>query len=276
MKVLIVGLGLMGGSYAMGLTQKGYTVYGVDTNLDSIEFAKKNNLIKDGSNNPKDFIKDADLIVIGLYPKLIMNFLKEYKNEFNSNQIITDLCGIKTSFVYDAQELGLPCEYLSHHPMAGREKSGITFANTEMFKKANFLVCPTQKNTQKAVELVKQIGVDLEFGNITVMDPHKHDQMIAYTSQLTHAIAVSLVNSDRMDDTKNYVGDSYRDLTRIARINEVLWSELFFENKDKLLTMINEFEVELDKLKKSLVENDVESLKEIFRNSTKHRSEMDK
>ncbi len=276
MKVLIVGLGLMGGSYAMGLSQKGYTVYGVDTNPDSIEFAKKNNLIVDGSNNAKDFINKADLIIIGLYPKLIMNFLRENKDLFNSNQIITDLCGIKTSFVYEAQSLGLSCEYLSHHPMAGREKSGITYANTDMFKKANFLVCPTEKNTKEAVDIIKQIGTDLEFGNITVMDPHKHDQMIAYTSQLTHAIAVSLVNSDRMQDTKNYVGDSYRDLTRIARINEVLWSELFFENKEKLLGMINEFEYELDRLKNSLVNNDEKALKEIFINSTKHRSEMDK
>ena len=275
MKILIVGLGLMGGSYAMGLSKKGHEVYGVDTNLESIKYAIDNKLIVDGSNNPKDYIKDMDLIIIGLYPSAILNFLNEYKDFFTPNQLITDLCGVKTSFVYEAQKIDMPCEYISHHPMAGREKSGVIYANTDMFKKANFLVCPTDKNTVKAVEVIKGIGVDLEFGRISVMDPHKHDSMIGYTSQLTHAIAVSLVNADHDDDTVRYIGDSYRDLTRIAKINEVLWSDLFFQNKDILLNKIEDFEEQLDLLKNALKNDDSDSLKELFKKSTKHRKEME-
>ncbi|MGM9971167.1 MAG: prephenate dehydrogenase [Anaeroplasmataceae bacterium] len=275
MKILIVGLGLMGGSYAMGLSLKGHEVYGVDTNLESIKYAKDNKYIIDGGIDASLYIPLVDLIVIGLYPSYILNFLNEYKSLFKDGQIITDLCGVKTSFVYDAQMIPMKAEYISHHPMAGREKSGILYANIEMFKKANFLVCPTDKNTNEAIEVIKSIGNDLEFGRISVMDPHKHDSMIGYTSQLTHAIAVSLVNADHDIDTASYVGDSYRDLTRIAKINEVLWSDLFFQNKDILLSKINDFEEQLDLLKAALENNDEESLKKLFIKSTKHRKEME-
>lgn len=275
MKILIVGLGLMGGSYAMGLSIKGHQIYGVDTNIDSIKYALDNNYIIDGGIDAKKFIPLVDLIIIGLYPSYILKFLEDYKNEFKENQIITDLCGIKTAFVYDAQKIDMKAEYLSHHPMAGREKSGIMYANTEMFKKANFLVCPTDKNTLKAIDVIKSLGRDLEFGRISVMDPHKHDSMIGYTSQLTHAIAVSLVNADHDSDTLSYIGDSYRDLTRIAKINEVLWSDLFFQNRELLLSKITDFEEQLDLIKDALNNNDVEALKELFRKSTKHRKEME-
>lgn len=266
----------MGGSYALGLSKKGHIVYGVDTNDDSIKYAIDNKYIIEGSNNPCEYISNVDLIIIGLYPSSILDFLNKYKSYFNKNQIITDLCGIKTSFIYEAQKLEMSAEYISHHPMAGREKSGIIYANTDMFEKANFLVCPTNINTNYAIDVIKSIGVDLNFGRISVMDPKKHDSMIAYTSQLTHAIAVSLVNSDNDSDTINYIGDSYRDLTRIAKINEVLWSDLFFQNKELLLDKINDFELELSNLKSALENDDIDLLKEIFIRSTKHRNEMEK
>lgn len=274
-KVLIVGLGLIGGSYALGLSNKGYEVYGVDTDKDTIKFALENNYIKEGSNNPSDYISKADLIIIGLYPKMILEFIEKYNHLFNEKQIITDVCGVKTSFVETAIKMCNKAEYISHHPMAGKEKSGILYANTEMFKKANFLICPTKDNTESAINIIKQIGIDLEFGKISVMDPLKHDNMIGYTSQLTHAIAVSLVNADKEHDTKDYIGDSYRDLTRIAKINENLWSELFFENKDILISKINDFEEQLDLLKDALNNNDIESLKKIFISSNKKRKEME-
>lgn len=275
MKILIVGLGLMGGSYALGLSSKGHTVYGVDTNVESIEYAKINKYIVDGDTTPEKYIPLVDLIVIGLYPSAILDFLNKYKDLYNENQIITDLCGVKTSFVYDAQKIDMKSEYISHHPMAGREKSGIMYANTLMFKKANFLICPTEKNTHKAVKVIESLGRDLEFGRISVMDPKKHDSMIAYTSQLTHAIAVGLVNSDHDTDTVNYIGDSYRDLTRIAAINEVLWSDLFFQNKDILLSKIDDFLAQMELIRTSLMNDDKDSLKKIFINSTKHRKEME-
>ena len=126
------------------------------------------------------------------------------------------------------------------------------------------------------LDRIRNLGVDLGFSRISIMDYNRHDEMIGFTSQLTHAIAVSLVNSDHDSETKNFIGDSYRDLTRIAMINENLWSELFLENKDFLVKHINSFEIELNKLKNALANNDKEALKDLFRSSTKIRKEMEK
>ena len=276
MKVLIVGLGLMGGAYAYRLSNKGYSVYGVDLNQKSIDYAKENKFIIDGSTNASDYLSGMDVIILSIYPQGILNFLKDNNKYFNDKQIITDICGVKSSFVNEATKLAYPACYCSHHPMAGREKIGIEYSKLCIFEGANFLITPTEKTKPFAIDILKQIGKDLGFSRFTVIDINRHDRMIGFTSQLTHAIAVSLVNSDKDPDTKNFIGDSYRDLTRIAMINENLWSELFLENKKYLFEQIKAFENELDKLKNALDNNDKEGLKEIFRSSTKIRKEMEK
>lgn len=274
-KVLIVGLGLIGGSYALGLTKKGYKVYGVDTNVSTLDYALDNKYIIEGSIDATDFIPLVDMIIIGLYPTLILDFIDKYKHLFKEGQIITDVCGVKTCFIYDAIEKAKPATYISHHPMAGLEKVGIKYANQEMFKGANFLICNVN-NKNEDIFKIKEIGLDLGFSRISVISPEKHDKMIGFTSQLTHAIAVSLVNSDTENDTKYFIGDSYRDLTRIAKINENLWSDLFFSNKKYLIDEIENFESEIKMLKDSLINNDEETLKQIFIKSKKKRTEMEK
>ena len=276
MKVFIVGLGLIGGRYAYGLSQKGYEVYGCDKNIDAINYAKENKFIIDGCQNAGDMIADMDVVILSIYPQAILSFLEENNKYFNSKQIITDVCGVKLSYVVEATRLAAPAVYCAHHPMAGREKIGIEYAKDVIFEGANFLVTPTDATPADVVELIKKMGNDLGFARITVMSPDYHDKMIGFTSQLTHAIAVSLVNSDHDDNTKNYIGDSYRDLTRIAMINEDLWSELFLENKDFLIKHIISFEYELAVLKKSLIDNNKDSLKALFKSSTKIRKEMEK
>jgi prephenate dehydrogenase len=274
-KILIVGLGLIGGSYALALKDKDYLIYGSDINSDTISYALNNQMIIDGSTDPEKFIKDMDMIILGLYPSLINDFLKKYKHLFNKNQIITDVCGVKRSFLKSAIKNALPATYISHHPMAGREKIGIENSDKSIFLGANFLIC-NNFNKEEDLNKIKKLGLDLGFKNIFIMDMDKHDRMIGYTSQLTHAIAVSLVNSDTDIDTKEYIGDSYRDLTRIAKINTKLWKELFLLNKDYLIKEINNFESELDKLKNALLNDDDKTLEEIFKSSTKKRKEMDK
>lgn len=275
MKILIVGLGLIGGSYAMSLSNKGHNVYGVDVNNETLEYAINKKWIISGSNEAGDYISDMDMIIICLYPKLILEFLVNYSKYFKIGQIITDVCGVKSSFVEEATKLAYPATYLSHHPMAGKEKVGIKYSDSRIFIGANFLITPFSDNNQ-AIEVLKKIAIEMGFGRITVMSPKRHDEMIGFTSQLTHAIAVSLVNSDHDNETKNFIGDSYRDLTRIAMINESLWSELFLENKEALLTHIESFENELNVLKNALYEDDKDKLNELFRNSTKIRKEMEK
>ncbi len=155
MKVLIVGLGLIGASYAIGLRQKGLIVYGVDRDKKTLDYAKKEGFVDEVSLEPSDFINDVDLIIIALYPKDILKFLKTYQNEFKKGQIITDVCGIKTDFVYKAIKVVKNATYLSHHPMAGREKTGIYYANPDIFKGANFLICPID-NKEEDIDVLKK------------------------------------------------------------------------------------------------------------------------
>ena len=275
MKILIVGLGLMGGAYALKLKNKGYEVYGSDLNEDAINYAIKHNYVIDASNDPSKYIPDMDMIILCIYPTNICDFLQKYNQYFKDNLLITDISGVKSSYLERAYNLAKPASYLAHHPMAGREKKGIIYSHLCDFKNANFIITPIDNNDSNIKELEK-LGKDLEFGNIKIIDYRTHDEMIGFTSQLTHAIAVSLVNSDKRDDTKDFIGDSYRDLTRIAMINEDLWSELFLENKDNLLKHITNFEAEIDKLKLAIKNNDTEELKKIFINSSNKRNEMNK
>ncbi len=275
MNILVVGLGIIGASYAKGLKDKGYTIYGVDIKEDTIKYALDNNIIDYGSIEASDYISKADLIILGLYPFAILEFLKKYNHLFNSNLVITDVCGVKRYFIYEAYELAKPAHYITHHPMAGREKVGITFSDPKIFNGANFLIIDYKVN-ENEIDLLKNIAHDLSFGKISIISPEKHDKMIGFTSQLTHAIAVSLVNSDTEDDTNRFIGDSYRDLTRIAKINKELWSELFLSNKDYLINEIENFVTELAKLKKCLENDDDNTLKEIFEKAKDKREKMEK
>ena len=276
MKICIVGLGLIGGSYAMGLSLKGHEVYGIDQNQETIKLAKEKNYIKDGYVDDFHILSDCDCIILAIYPQAILDFLKQHTNCFKEGQVITDVCGVKSSFVRKATLLAGKATYLSHHPMAGKEKIGIEYADSAIFKGANFLITPIDSVPPFAEEVLKRIAVDLEFGRITTISIERHDQMIGFTSQLTHAIAVSLVNSDHDEDTVKFIGDSYRDLTRIAMINDTLWSELFLENKEYLLEHISSFEAELDILKNALKQNDKAALKKLFNQSTQIRRKMEK
>ncbi len=272
--ITIVGLGLIGASYAEGLSKKGYTIYGVDTNIETLEYALSKKMIVEGSKELADFLPKSDIIIFAIYPQLILNMLKKY--HFNEKQIITDVCGIKMEYLEEATKLVLPANYCSHHPMAGKEKVGIKFADANIFKGANFLITPTLDTKEYSIEVIKKLGEDLGFGNIRLVDPVYHDKMIGFTSTLTHAIAVGLVNSDHFIDTKEFIGDSYRDLTRIAMINEKLWIELFFANKNNLIEHLENFENEINKIKKALINDDKNLLEDSFKKATRIRRGMDK
>ena len=274
MNVVIIGLGIIGGSYAKGLSKKGYKVYGVDKNSDTIEYAKLNGIILDGSDKAEDYLPSADLVVIGLYPNDVIPFIKENINNFKDGAVITDVSGIKANICYEAQSLIKNAHFVGSHPMAGREKIGIKFSDDNIFKGTNFLLCPIEGTNELAIEVVSKMAYDLGFAHVHKIAPEFHDEMIAYTSQLTHAIAVSLVNTNTNDEVKKFIGDSYRDLTRIAMINEALWSQLFVENKESLVKQIDDFVSELEELKTAVVSENFELLKEKFISSKKKREVM--
>ena len=276
--ILIVGLGLMGGSYAMALKRLGYTVTAIDTNKESIDYALQNGLIDRGSTVcDKEFINEADAAVFALYPKTFVEWIKENQQYFKSGIYITDVTGVKECIVYDIQKiLRDDVEFIASHHMAGREVSGVQNSSDMILRDANYIVVPTDANTPEAVEWCMMLGRILGFRKISVLTPAEHDSMIAYVSQLTHCIAISLMTGTDLEHVENFTGDSFRDLTRIARINENMWSELFLMNKDSLISQMDRFTDELTQIRKLIVEEDSEGLKEKMRLSTEKRMRFDR
>ena len=276
--ILIVGLGLMGGSYARALKKQGFHVEAIDKKNESVDFAKKNAIIDDGFTEvDKAAVEKADIVVFALYPKVFLEWIEKYQQYFKSGVLITDVTGVKSNIVYDIQRsLRDDVEYVAAHPMAGREVYGVENSDERIFYGANYIVVPTNKNTPDAIETVKDIGRILGVGKISELSPEEHDEMIGFVSQLTHCIAVNLMTSNDNPDLVNYTGDSFRDLTRIARINENMWPELFVMNKKPLLEQMDSFINEFMSFRNMLENEDIEGMKDKMRLSTKRRALFDK
>ena len=274
MKIAIAGLGVVGGSFAKALKGKGHEVYGVDVDDVTISIAKAEGTIIEGYHDANEIVPQCDLTIICLYPSLILDFLK--RTTFKPGSIVSDVVGIKSYFLEQALEI-VPddIEYISIHPMAGREKKGYSYADAEVFRGANFIIIQHPGNDEDKIRWMAEFAMDLGFRPARIMSPGDHDEIIAFTSQLTHVIAVSLINSDTQKyDTGKYIGDSFRDLTRIANINKDLWSELFLNNKDYLFEAIAHFEEKIEIMKKAIQDDDIETLKENFVEATKRREAL--
>lgn len=278
MNIGIIGLGLMGASFAKRLSpQKDKTIYGIDQNEQTIQTALELNIIKEGSTNPDKLIKKCNLIILALYPTMIKPWIVENQQYLESGTILMDISGVKTNIVEPVQAiLREDLELISIHPMCGRESRGINFAQADIFDNANYIIVPTNKNTPKAIEAAKQLGKDLRVKNISILSCEQHDRMIGFLSQLTHVIAVSLMNTHDNSHLVEYTGDSFRDLTRIATINEDLWSELFLLNKDILLDEIDQFLDATKHFRDSLEKEDIDEMKRLFIQSTNRRKLFNK
>ena len=277
MKILIVGLGVIGGGYAMALKEAGYEeVYGVDINTDTLKRAKEMGVIKEGFIDEDEIISKVDLIVLAIYPDLVKKFIQNNIKLFKDGLVITDVTGIKEPFIEEVTEI-LPdnIDFVFGHPMAGREKKGIDYATNTVFKGANYLITVTPKNKEKNISLIEDLAYKMGFKRVKKISPEYHDEMIAFTSQLPHALAVALINSDiEGRDTGSFIGDSYRELTRIANINETLWSELFLGNKNNLIVSIENFQRELESIKECIKNDNKEGLEKLFIKSTKRRENL--
>ena len=273
-KITIVGLGLLGGSYAMGLSKKGYKVKAIDINKDNLDYALNAGWIIEGSDDPR-LVNDADIVIFCLYPDTLIKWLKTHQHELKSHAILTDVTGVKRSIISKIDEfLRDDVSFVYSHPMAGKEVSGAKYADAEIFKNANFIII--ENDDKDAMKTIKELSETLEFANTTVLDAKSHDEMISFVSQLTHVIAVCLMNTSDNTHLKDYTGDSFRDLTRIAKINENLWYELFIQNKDMLIKEIEAFIKEVNHFKDVLSDDNEEEMKRLFRQSTERRKVFDK
>lgn len=277
-KFLIIGLGLLGGSYARGLTEKGYYVEAITKNEEDCAYALEHEMVKKCNSKVDDaMIKNADVIIFALYPDTFIKWVEQYGDLIRPGTVVTDVTGVKGCIVDKIQSMLPPMvEFISAHPMAGREVYGIKNSDERIFYGANYLVVPTARNTDEGIEACKRIGEILGFGRISEISPEGHDEMIGFVSQLTHCIAVSLMNCYEQERLERYTGDSFRDLTRIAKINENMWSELFLMNKEALLSQMALFKKHFDDLYNYLKDDDGEGMKEMMRISTKRRKQFDK
>lgn len=277
-RFLIVGLGLLGGSYAKALKKQGCTVEAVTRSQDSIDYALEQGIIDGGAAFPDpEIIGRADVVVLALYPEVLLGWVKENQRYFKPGALITDVTGVKGCVVYDLQAmLRQDVEFIAAHPMAGRETLGVRNADDGIFRGANYIVTPTDKNTPQAIEACEQLGRMLGFARISRLSPQDHDRMIGFVSQLTHCIAVTLMTCNDIEHLERYTGDSFRDLTRIAKINDEMWSQLFLANRPALLEQMDQFSAQFQKLRDQLAAGDTQAMRDMMRRSTLRRKAIEK
>ena len=222
-------------------------------------------------------VSSADAVIFGLYPGVFLDWIDRYQQYFKPGAMLTDVTGVKSCIVYDIQNKLRPdVEFIGSHPMAGREVYGVENADDTIFRGANFIITPTERNTPAAIRWAGSLGRILGFARISVLSPEEHDEMIGYLSQLTHCIAVALMTCSDNEHLVDYTGDSFRDLTRIANINDLMWSELFMKNRGALLKYMDIFLDEFAALRDMIRDGRVEELREKMRLSTKRRAYFNK
>lgn len=277
-KILIVGLGLIGGSYCLALKEQGYNVRAIDIDRDTVGYARKLKLVDYVTDRVEpELIQTSDLIIFALYPNIFLKWIEENGHLIKEGTIITDVTGVKGVITDKIQGmLKNNVEFIPAHPMAGREHLGIENSDPSIFVGANYIIVPTDKNTDQGIEICRNLAETIGFSNISVLTTEEHDKMIAFLSQLTHCIAVSLMCATDNENISKFTGDSFRDLTRIADINDEMWSGLFLDNKDALLMEMDKYRNCFDELYNYLKNNDRDGIRDMMKLSSKRRKLFNK
>lgn len=265
MKIGIAGLGLIGGSMARAF--KFYTdniVYGFDIDVSSVKRARLVCAIDDELTDEN--VSDCDVVIVALYPKDTVEYIEKYASKFKKGAKVIDCCGVK-QFVCEpcfklAEENGF--HYYGGHPMAGTQFSGFKNAKETMFKNASMIIVPKNTDSISELEEVKKIFTSIGFSNVTITDAKTHDKMIAYTSQLAHVVSNAYVKSPNSKVHKGFSAGSFKDLTRVAKLNSEMWTELFLENSEFLAEEIDAIADELKKYSNAIKTNDEKTLKALL------------
>jgi prephenate dehydrogenase len=269
--IAIIGLGLIGGSYAMALRElKPNEICGIDVDENALLSALEMGIIDKGYKSGETALGNADLVVIALYPKETIEFVKNNLCYFKKGAVITDTCGIKVE-ILDKINSFLPkdLDFIGGHPMAGKESKGLKSASKDIFKDANYIITPIESNREENIKLIEHLAKAIGCKNIVGITPEEHDKIISFTSQLPHVIAVSLMNSKITENNIGmFTGGSFKDATRVADINPLLWSQLFALNSKNLLDEIESFEENIKQIKKAIESEDNHTLNNIFYNAS--------
>ncbi len=275
MKVGICGLGLIGGSMAKAYKAKEHTVYGYDKDTNTLGYAMIASII-DGELN-EETIKECDLILIALYPQATIEYLEAIAPVVQRNTVVIDLCGTK-QLVCDigfklAAKHGFT--FVGGHPMAGTQYSGIKHSKATLFKNAPMVIVPPICDDISFLDNIKQLLLPAEFGKLSITTAKEHDAMIAFTSQLAHVVSNAYVKSPTAENHKGFSAGSYKDMTRVAWLNEEMWTELFLENRDALLYEIDNIISSLGEYRNSIENNDAETLKKLLREGRIAKEKID-
>lgn len=266
MDISIIGLGLIGGSFARAI--KKYTkhnVFGFDTNSASVEMAKADGSIDRESNFTQ--LPKMDMVIVCLHPRSAIKFITENADKFKKGCIVADSCGVKESVVNACAEV--LCEkgvhFIGAHPMAGRERFGYEASLADLFLNASMILTPVENTNENAVSVFEKLCKDIGFGKVVKTTPQHHDKVIAYTSQLAHVVSNAYVKSPMLFNRNGYSAGSFLDLTRVARLDENMWTELFLYNKEALLCEIDIIIESLKTYRDAIANDEEDYLREILR-----------
>ena len=275
MKAGIVGLGLIGGSFAKAYHAAGHTVFAKELDRSTLSFAELSDAV-DGELT-KDNIGDCDIILICVYPQAVIDFLDEMGPYIGKKPVVIDCCGTKRVPMIEGEKIAEKYGflYVGGHPMAGTQFSGFKYAKETLFKGAPMVIVPPVYDNIELLEKVKELLEPAGFRKITVTTAEKHDEMIAFTSQLAHVVSNAYIKSPTALAHKGFSAGSYRDMTRVAWLNPNMWAELFLDNKDYLVREIDTLIDSLSSYKKAIENDDRETLIKLLDEGKKRKEEVD-
>lgn len=272
----IVGLGLMGGSFAKAYCEAGHRVLAFNRSRGTLEAAIISG-IAEGELN-EETIGQCDLLILALYPQATIDYLQKMAPYIAAHTVVIDTCGVKRK-VCDAcfpvaEQHGFT--FMGGHPMAGTQFSGFKYSRASMYKDASMILVPRFEESSETVERVKRMLAPCRFGRMTVTTAENHDRMIAFSSQMAHVVSNAFVKSPSAREHKGYSAGSYKDMTRVAWLNETMWAELFLENKDFLLQELDILMNNLSQYRTALVEEDEPKMKTLLKEGRLIKEEVDK
>ena len=264
MKITVVGLGLIVGSIAKALAESGnHEIYAIDIDEQVLLDAMSDGVIKNKATY-KD-LSNSDVVYLCMYPEGIVEFCEKHKNNFGKNTIVTDCCGIKTAVYSQLKKLSQEggYTYIGAHPMAGKELNTYSASEASLYFGASYILIKDD-SPKESFETLENLAKEMMFGRIVYTTPEEHDQMIAYTSQLPHVLACAYVSSPRCEKHVGFSAGSYRDVSRVAKINEVLWTDLFLDNREALLRETDELIKNITEIRNALDAADSDSLRALL------------
>lgn len=269
-----MGLGLIGGSIAKAIKQNtSHRVLGMDIDQDVLLDACSCGAI-DGKASPSD-LEQADLVYLSIYPEDILKFVKQYGARLKAGCVLTDACGIKGEICAAMEELsqGAAYEFVAGHPMAGKEQSGFAASDPSIFVGASYILVPG-KASPESVNVVETLARQMGFGQVVYVTPLEHDRNIAYTSQVPHVLACAYVLSPRCREHQGFSAGSYRDVSRVANINDALWTRLFLDNRECLVEELDQLLQNLGKFRDAVAQGDEAELRRLLKTAAQIKREV--